>query len=326
MQCLLLDSCSTFNKLIFYYCLLLCLVILLISWCCCGPNIWRPRPRESVGRDSLDWKIWIRPTKLHWKYNLSFVRHSCNQSDCLIECWNIFSPPSLSPSVVFTMHSGIYWQNWHHHPTLTVTVSLVLVFQLFFLEKMTLLSAVPVDPNTFDNSSSSVDSLLIGSSSPVKCEDQTPERWDKATMVRETVKVTFICTYNAVYESRFVQCLHIIYLKLIFIWLNFQGIHTEVTSSKQSEECCSTEVWWRWCFWWDSRVEESSQHCQAWFTAGESEEQEVWEECWQAQEKTWERSSNKRYLKNGIKQLLKSLYPYRSTFSDDQGCWSQGWC
>ena len=66
--------------------------------------------------------------------------------------------------------------------------------QLFFLNKMTLLSAVPVDPNTFDNSSSSVDSLLIGSSSPVKCEDQTPERWDKATMVRETVKVTFLCT------------------------------------------------------------------------------------------------------------------------------------
>ena len=53
---------------------------------------------------------------------------------------------------------------------------------------MTLINSVPVDPPTFDTSSS-VDSLIITSpfKSPTKCPEPL-ERLDKASMVRETVK------------------------------------------------------------------------------------------------------------------------------------------
>ena len=52
---------------------------------------------------------------------------------------------------------------------------------------MTLIASAPADPPHFESpSSSSVDSLIIGSpqKSPSKHQFEPLERWDKATMVR----------------------------------------------------------------------------------------------------------------------------------------------
>ena len=56
---------------------------------------------------------------------------------------------------------------------------------------MTLLHTVPAEPLTCPDSTSSVESLIVASpaKSPVKCPfEELPEKWDKATKVRETVR------------------------------------------------------------------------------------------------------------------------------------------
>lgn len=55
---------------------------------------------------------------------------------------------------------------------------------------MTLINNIASEPHHYETTSSSVDSLVISSpfKSPEKVVLDLPERWDKATMVRETVK------------------------------------------------------------------------------------------------------------------------------------------
>ena len=55
---------------------------------------------------------------------------------------------------------------------------------------MTLLNSIPAEPQSCPNSSS-VESLIVSSpvKSPVKCPfEELPEKWDKASKVRETVR------------------------------------------------------------------------------------------------------------------------------------------
>lgn len=72
---------------------------------------------------------------------------------------------------------------------ISFSLTLLIVCEISSTTIMTLINSVPVDPPTFDTSSS-VDSLIISSpfKSPTKCPIEPLERLDKASMVRETVK------------------------------------------------------------------------------------------------------------------------------------------